>query len=131
MVKEKKIEDLIISISSLINEANSERKLLQEIESNIKEYDIQKNNLEKNNIKKIPSFKSFNDVNHEEKPKQYDWNNVKIEKKEVKEFKKDLELKISKLFKEEMKNWINENLKKIIQIELNKFSDKIISEKLK
>ena len=38
---------------------------------------------------------------------------------------------ISKLFKEEMKNWINENLKKIIQIELNKFSDKIISEKLK
>ena len=47
MVKEKKIEDLIISISSLITEAYSERKLLQEIESNIKEYDIQKNSLEK------------------------------------------------------------------------------------
>ena len=131
MVKEKKIEDLIISISSLINEANSERKLLQEIESNIKEYDIQKNSLEKNNIKKIPSFKSFNDVIDKEKSKQYDWNNIEFEKKEVKEFKKDLELKISKLFREEMKNWINENLKKIIQIELNKFSDKIISEKLK
>ena len=131
MVKEKKIEDLIISISSLINEANSERKLLQEIESNIKEYDIQKNNLEKNNIKKIPSFKSSNDVNDKRKFKQYDWNNIEFEKDEVKEFKKDLESKISKLFKEEMKDWLNENLKKIVQIELNKFSDKIISEKLK
>ena len=58
MVKEKKIEDLIISISSLINEANSERKLLQEIESNIKEYDIQKNSLEKNNIKKFQVLKA-------------------------------------------------------------------------
>jgi hypothetical protein len=131
MAKEKKIEDLIISISSLINEANSERKLLQEVESNINNYDIQKNSLEKNNIKKITSFKSFNDVNDKEKSKQYDWNNIEFEKKEVKEFKKDLELKVSKLFKEEMKKWINENLKKIIQIELNKFSDKIISEKLK
>ena len=127
----KKIEDLIISISSLINEANSERKLLQEIESNIKEYDIQKNNLEKNNIKKIPSIKSSNDLSDKGKFKQYDWNNIEFEKKEVKEFKNDLESKISKLFKEEMKEWINENLKKIIQIELNKFSDKIISEKLK
>ena len=131
MVKEKKIEDLIISISSLINEAISERKLLQEIESNIKEYDIQKNSLEKNNIKKIPSIKSSNDLSDKGKFKQYDWNNIEFEKKEVKEFKKDLESKISKLFKEEMKEWINENLKKIIQIELNKFSDKIISEKLK
>ena len=52
MSDEKKIEDLIYSISSLINEANSERKLLQEIESNIKEYDIQKNNLEKKQYKK-------------------------------------------------------------------------------
>ena len=131
MVKEKKIEDLIISISSLINEAISERNLLQEIESNIKEYDIQKNSLEKNNIKKIPSIKSSNDLSDKGKFKQYDWNNIEFEKKEVKEFKKDLESKISKLFKEEMKDWINENLKKIIQIELNKFSDKIISEKLK
>ena len=131
MVKEKKIEDLIISISSLINEANSERKLLQEIESNIKEYDIQKNSLEKNNIKKIPSIKSSNDLSDKGKFKQYDWNNIEFEKKEVKEFKNDLESKISKLFKEEMKEWINENLKRIIQIELNKFSDKIISEKLK
>jgi len=117
MVKEKKIEDLIISISSLINEAISERKLLQEIESN--------------NIKKIPSFKSSNEVNDKRKFKQYDWNNIEFEKDEVKEFKKDLESKISKLFKEEMKDWLNENLKKIVQIELNKFSDKIISEKLK
>ena len=131
MVKEKKIEDLIISISSLINEANSERKLLKEIENNIKGFDIQKNSFEKNDIKKIPSFKSLNDLNDEKKFQQYDWNNIEFEKKEVKESKKNLELKISKLFKEEMKNWINENLKKIIQIELNKFSDKIISEKLK
>ena len=131
MAKEKKIEDLIISITSLIDEADSERKLLQEIESNINKHDNQKYSLEKNNIKKIPSFKSSNDLSDKGKFKQYDWNNIEFEKKEVKEFKKDLESKISKLFKEEMKEWMNENLKKIIQIELNKFSDKIISEKLK
>ena len=131
MINEKKIEDLIISISSLINEANSERKLLQEIESNIKEFDIEKNSLEKNEIKKVSSLKSFKDVNDKKKSQQYDWNNIKFVKNEAKESKENLELRISKLFKEEMKSWINENLKKIIQIELNKFSDKIISEKLK
>ena len=127
MVKEKKIEDLIISISSLINEAISEKKMLQEIESNIKEFDIQKNE-----IKKISSFKNFKNINDEKKSQHYDWNNINFKKKkDVKESPEEIELRISKLFKEEMKNWINENLKKIIQIELNKFSDKIISEKLK
>ena len=131
MVKEKKIEDLIISISTLINEANSERKLLQEIEGNIKKFEIEKNSLEKNEINNISSFKNIKNVNNEERFEQYDWNNIKFEKKKVNESKEKLELKISILFKEEMQSWINENLKKIIQIELNKFSDKIISEKLK
>ena len=131
MVKEKKIEDLIISISSLINEANSERKLLLEIESNIREFDIERNSLEKNEIKKITNSKNFKDVNYEKKSQKYDWNNVKFVKNEVKESKEKLELRISKIFKEEMKSWVNKNLKKIIQIELNEFSDKIISEKLK
>ena len=127
MVKEKKIEDLIISISSLINEANSEKKLLQEVESNIKEFDIQKNE-----IKKISNFKNFKKINDEKKPQNYNWNNVNfIKKKEVKESQEETEARISKLFKEEMKNWINENLKNTIQKELNKFSEKIISEKLK
>lgn len=127
MVKEKKIEDLIISISSLINEANSEKKLLQEVESNIKEFDIQKNE-----IKKISNFKKFKKINDEKKPQNYDWNNVNfIKKKEVKESQEEIETRISKLFKEEMKNWVNENLKNTIQKELNKFSEKIISEKLK
>jgi len=127
MVKEKKIEDLIISISSLINEANSEKKLLQEVDSNIKEFDIQKNE-----IKKISNFKNFKKINDEKKPQNYDWNNVNfIKKKEVKESQEEIETRISKLFKEEMKNWVNENLKNTIQKELNKFSEKIISEKLK
>ena len=76
MVKEKKIEDLIISISSLINEANSEKKLLQEVDSNIKEFDIQKNE-----IKKISNFKNFKKINDEKKPQNYDWNNVNFIKK--------------------------------------------------
>ena len=65
MVKEKKIEDLIISISSLINEANNERKLLQEVESNIEEIGIQRKNLEKKEIKKISSYENFKNVDNE------------------------------------------------------------------
>jgi len=129
MVKEKKIEDLIISISSLINEANNERKLLQEIESNIEEIGIQRKNLEKKEIKKISSYENFKNVDNEKKSQHYNWSNIKFAKR--KESKEELELRISKLFKEEMGKWINKNLKNTIQIELNKFSDKIINERLK
>ena len=45
MSNEKKIEDLIHSISSLIKEAEQESKLLLEIENKIESFDLKKENL--------------------------------------------------------------------------------------
>ena len=44
MSDEKKIEDLIYSISSLIKEAHQENKLLLEIENKIEKFDLKKEN---------------------------------------------------------------------------------------
>ena len=45
MSNEKKIEDLIYSISSLIKEAEQESKLLLEIENKIESFDLKKENI--------------------------------------------------------------------------------------
>ena len=45
MSNEKKIEDLIYSISSLIKEAEQESKLLLEIENKIESFDLKKENM--------------------------------------------------------------------------------------
>jgi len=45
MSNEKKIEDLIHSISSLIKEAEQESKLLLEIENKIESFDLKKENM--------------------------------------------------------------------------------------
>ena len=45
MSEEKKIEDLIYSISSLIKEAHQENKLLLEIENKIEKFDFKKENI--------------------------------------------------------------------------------------
>ena len=45
MSNEKKIEDLIYSISSLIKEAQQENKLLLEIDNNIENLDLRKENI--------------------------------------------------------------------------------------
>ena len=132
MSNEKKIEDLIYSISSLIKEAQQENKLLLEIDNNIENLDLRKENIISN--KKI----SFSDKVKDENLKQnntskfYDWKSIKFLKENLeKDFKDDLEKSFLKIFESEINLWMKANLKNIIQTELNKFSSKIIAEKLK
>ena len=132
MSNEKKIEDLIYSISSLIKEAQQENKLLLEIDNNIENLGLRKENIISN--KKI----SFSDKVKEDNLKEnntskfYDWKSIKFLKENLeKDFKDDLEKGFLKIFESEINLWMKANLKNIIQTELNKFSSKIIAEKLK
>tara|TARA_A100001035_G_scaffold123779_1_gene97341 strand:- start:2128 stop:2526 length:399 start_codon:yes stop_codon:yes gene_type:complete len=132
MSNEKKIEDLIYSISSLIKEAQQENKLLLEIDNNIENLDLRKENIISN--KKISFSDKVKDENLKENntSKFYDWKSIKFLKENLeKDFKDDLEKSFLKIFESEINLWMKANLKNIIQTELNKFSSKIIAEKLK
>ena len=132
MSNEKKIEDLIYSISSLIKEAQQENKLLLEIDNNIENLDLRKENIISN--KKISFSDKVKDENLKENntSKFYDWKSIKFLKENLeKDFKDDLEKSFLKIFELEINLWMKANLKNIIQTELNKFSSKIIAEKLK
>jgi hypothetical protein len=132
MSNEKKIEDLIYSISSLIKEAQQENKLLLEIDNNIENFDLRKENIISN--KKISFSDKVKDENLKENntSKFYDWKSIKFLKENLeKDYKVDLEKSFSKIFESEINLWMKANLKNIIQTELNKFSSKIIAEKLK
>lgn len=132
MSNEKKIEDLIYSISSLIKEAQQENKLLLEIDNNIENLDLKKENIISN--KKISFSDKVKDENLKENntSKFYDWKSIKFLKENLeKDFKDDLEKSFLKIFESEINLWMKANLKNIIQTELNKFSSKIIAEKLK
>ena len=132
MSNEKKIEDLIYSISSLIKEAQQENKLLLEIDNNIENFDLRKENIISN--KKISFSDKIKDENLKENntSKFYDWKSIKFLKENLeKDFKDDLEKSFLKIFESEINLWMKANLKNIIQTELNKFSSKIIAEKLK
>ena len=132
MSNEKKIEDLIYSISSLIKEAQQENKLLLEIDNNIENFDLRKENIISN--KKISFSDKVKDENLKENntSKFYDWKSIKFLKENLeKDFKDDLEKSFLKIFESEINLWMKANLKNIIQTELNKFSSKIIAEKLK
>tara|TARA_B100001939_G_scaffold279513_1_gene248119 strand:+ start:495 stop:893 length:399 start_codon:yes stop_codon:yes gene_type:complete len=132
MSDEKKIEDLIYSISSLIKEAQQENKLLLEIDNNIENLDLRKENIISN--KKISFSDKVKDENLKENntSKFYDWKSIKFLKENLeKDFKDDLEKSFLKIFESEINLWMKANLKNIIQTELNKFSSKIIAEKLK
>lgn len=132
MSDEKKIEDLIYSISSLINEAKQESKLLEQIDDRIDSYQLNKPKiLIPNNPKSVDDGveKSFEQSS---KSKFYDWKKVNFLKKNFeKENKINLEKKVSEIFESEINLWIKLSLKNIIQSELNKFYNKIITEKLK
>ena len=131
MTNEKKIEDLIHSISSLINEAKEENKLLEQIENRIVHYDSNKKNLIDHKIIKAPLTNKKENL-EKIKSEFYDWKTIKFLKQNIKnEDKIELEKKISKIFNSEIDLWMKINLKNIIQTELNNFSSKIISEKLK
>ena len=132
MSDEKKIEDLIYSISSLIKEAQQENKLLLEIDNNIENLDLRKENIISN--KKISFSDKVKDENLKENntSKFYDWKSIKFLKENLeKDFKNDIEKSFLKIFESEINLWMKANLKNIIQTELNKFSSKIIAEKLK
>ena len=132
MSNEKKIEDLIYSISSLIKEAQQENKLLLEIDNNIENLDLRKENIIPN--KKISFSDKIKDENLKENntSKFYDWKSIKFLKENLeKDFKNDIEKSFLKIFESEINLWMKANLKNIIQTELNKFSSKIIAEKLK
>lgn len=132
MSNEKKIEDLIYSISSLIKEAQQENKLLLEIDNNIENLDLKKENIISN--KKISFSDKVKDENLKENntSKFYDWKSIKFLKENLeKDFKNDIEKSFLKIFESEINLWMKANLKNIIQTELNKFSSKIIAEKLK
>ena len=133
MDDEKKIEDLIYSIGSLIDEAKQENKLLEQIENKIENYDSIKRNIltntgtdTSNQLNKDQNLEQLN------RSKFYDWKAVKFLKNNLQENTKiNLEKKILQIFDNEINHWIRSNLKNIIQTEFAKFSSKIISEKLK
>lgn len=133
MDDEKKIEDLIYSIGSLIDEAKQENKLLEQIENKIENYDSIKRNIltntgtdTSNQLNKDQNLEQLN------RSKFYDWKAVKFLKNNLQENTKiNLEKKILQIFDIEINHWIRSNLKNIIQTEFGKFSSKIISEKLK
>ncbi len=132
MSNEKKIEDLIYSISSLIKEAQQENKLLLEIDNNIENLDLRKENIISN--KKINFSDNVKDENLKEDntSKFYDWKSIKFLKESFeKDYKVNLEKNFLEIFESEINLWMKANLKNIIQTELNKFSSKIIAEKLK
>ena len=123
---------MIYSISSLIKEAQQENKLLLEIDNNIENLGLRKENIISN--KKISFSDKVKDDNLKENntSKFYDWKSIKFLKENLeKDFKDDLEKSFSKIFELEINLWMKANLKNIIQTELNKFSSKIIAEKLK
>lgn len=123
---------MIYSISSLIKEAQQENKLLLEIDNNIENLDLRKENIISN--KKISFSDKVKDENLKENntSKFYDWKSIKFLKENLeKDFKDDLEKSFLKIFESEINLWMKANLKNIIQTELNKFSSKIIAEKLK
>ena len=104
-----------------------------QIENKIDDLGSEKNKILVNENLEITSDKTKSeDSNQLNTSKYHDWKTLSFLKKE---FKKDseinLEENISKIFESEIDIWMKLNLKNIIQSELNKFSDKIIAEKLK
>ena len=132
MSDEKKIEDLIYSISSLIKEAQQENKLLLEIDNNIENLDLRKENIISNKKNSFSDKVKDENLKENNTSKFYDWKSIKFLKENLeKDFKDDLEKSFLKIFESEINLWMKANLKNIIQTELNKFSSKIIAEKLK
>ena len=137
MSNEKKIEDLIHSISSLIKEAEQESKLLLEIENKIESFDLKKENMLNNkkigfsDDKKIDD-KKIKDSQPAEKSKYHDWRLLSfVKEKHDEELRVNFEQRFNKIFESEINNWMKSNFKDLVQAEINKFSSRIIAEKLK
>ncbi len=132
MSNEKKIEDLIYSISSLIKEAEQESKLLLEIENKIESFDLKKENMLNNKKIGFSDDKKIKDPLPAEKSKYHDWRLLSfVKEKHNEELRVNFEQRFSKVFESEINNWMKSNFKDLVQAELNKFSSRIIAEKLK
>ena len=132
MSNEKKIEDLIHSISSLIKEAEQESKLLLEIENKIESFDLKKENLLNNKKIGFSDDKKIKDSQPAEKSKYHDWRLLSfVKEKHNEELRVNFEQRFSKIFESEINNWMKSNFKDLVQAEINKFSSRIIAEKLK
>ena len=132
MSNEKKIEDLIYSISSLIKEAEQESKLLLEIENKIESFDLKKENLLNNKKIGFSDDKKIIDPQPAEKSKYHDWRLLSfVKEKHDEELRVNFEQRFNKIFESEINNWMKSNFKDLVQAEINKFSSRIIAEKLK
>ena len=132
MSNEKKIEDLIYSISSLIKEAEQESKLLLEIENKIESFDLKKENMLNNKKIGFSDDKKIKDHQPAEKSKYHDWRLLSfVKEKNNEELRANFEQRFNKIFESEINNWMKSNFKDLVQAELNKFSSRIIAEKLK
>ena len=158
MDKQKKIEDLLSSIRSLISEAKRESQIILSKNQNLIELnkkpiidEVTLNldiNEEKSPVKdkisldeKKKSTDSFID-SQKTKNKFADtkgsWTNINFKNSEnsektTKNFDEEKRLtdEINNAFENSMKKWVEKNLKKLVDNEIQVFSKKIISEKLK
>ena len=132
MSNEKKIEDLIYSISSLINEAEQESKLLLDIENKIESFDLKKENMLNNKKIGFSDDKKIKDPQPAVKSKYHDWRLLSfVKEKHDEELRVNFEQRFNKIFESEINNWMKSNFKDLVQAEINKFSSRIIAEKLK
>tara|TARA_B100000287_G_C20643166_1_gene784231 strand:+ start:951 stop:1424 length:474 start_codon:yes stop_codon:yes gene_type:complete len=157
MNNQKKIEDLLISINELILEAKKveeldifgEENFLQKDKilslknerflsepSSITNKIDQTNSLKKKEIQPLTSYNETK--NQKVSTSNKDWNAINFDKYQKKDSIINKNTKIEgfnnryqKLFEECLNNWIDQNLKKIIEKESNLFAKKLISEKLK
>lgn len=157
MNNQKKIEDLLISINELILEAKKveeldifgEENFLQKDKilslknerflsepSSITNKIDQTNSLKKKEIQPLTSYNETK--NQKVSTSNKDWNAINFDKYQKKDYIINKNTKIEgfnnryqKLFEECLNNWIDQNLKKIIEKESNLFAKKLISEKLK
>ena len=76
MSDEKKIEDLIYSISSLINEAKQESKLLEQIDNKIESFELNKQKILIPNNPKSVDDGVEKSSEQSSKSKYYDWRSL-------------------------------------------------------
>ena len=158
MDKQKKIEDLLSSIRSLISEAKRESQIILSKDQNLIELnkkpiidEVTLNldiNEEKSSMKDKISLddkkKSTDSFIDSEKTKNKfadtkgNWTNINFKnsvnsEKTIKNFDEGslTDDEINNAFENSMKKWVEKNLKKLVDNEIQIFSKKIISEKLK
>ena len=158
MDKQKKIEDLLSSIRSLISEAKRESQIILSedqklIELNkkpiINEVTLnldrnEENSSIKDKISSDDKKKSTDSFIDSQKTKNKfadtkgSWTNINFKNSENSEKttkifdeEKRLTDEINNAFENSMKKWVEKNLKKLVDNEIQVFSKKIISEKLK